>query len=77
MRFIVGMFTSFFPKIQCLLSIWIMKNRGLNLDTFFLKTNHFDHRARDFQKAVKNSGRRCKIFALSNTKASRKYLECC
>ncbi|EHE30421.1 transposase [Streptococcus pneumoniae GA43380] len=34
-RFLVRIFTSFFPKIQCLLSIWIMKNRGLNLDTFF------------------------------------------
>lgn len=28
------------------------ENRGLNLDTFFLKTNHFDHRARDFQKKL-------------------------
>ena len=39
-------------EIQCLLSIRIMKNRGLNLDTFFLKTNHFYHRARDFQKKL-------------------------
>ncbi|VIQ88994.1 IS1167, transposase [Streptococcus pneumoniae] len=51
-RFLVRIFTSFFPKIQCLLSIRIMKDRGLNLDTFFLKTNHFDHRARDFQKKL-------------------------
>ncbi|VNU67427.1 IS1181 transposase [Streptococcus pneumoniae] len=41
-RFLVRIFTSFLPKIQCLLSIWIMKNRGLNLDTlhYLIPRNH-------------------------------------
>ena len=41
-----------FSKIQCLLSMRILKDRDLDLDTFFLKTDRFEHRARDFQKKL-------------------------